>query len=208
MYVIREKRNKVILHMLQSAPGENREAREIYPEFDPETMEFGKTEEQSIPPAFTIEDGVVIAVEPSAERVRGAARGTPKPATPSLDELKEAAIAHFSQQSFELRRALVPDYQLQNAALGLYDEQQTAAIRDIAKAFRDEFYRLKSAIEKARSIKALSEVTPNFPTEVAPAGPTPNLDSTETPEPVRDAEPIHEVGPRRISRERPRRPNS
>jgi hypothetical protein len=171
MYVIRDRKTSVVLDIVQSAPGEDRAPEEVYPEFDPETMEFGKSEEPSIPAWFTIENGIVKAVDPPAERADARSRGAAKPVTPSLDELKASAIARFSALSFERRRALIPDYQLQNAALGVYDEQQTVAIRDTVKAFRDEFRRLKSEIEKVRSIKALKDVTPNFPSEVVAAEP-------------------------------------
>jgi hypothetical protein len=178
MYVVRRKKNKTVLHIAQSAPGEDRAPEEVYPDFDPETMEFGKSEEPAIPAWFTIEDGVVKAVDPPAEHTASTPRGTAKPATPSLEELKASAIAYFSEQSFELRRALVPDYQLQNAALGLYDEQQTAAIRDTVKAFRDEYYRLKTAIERVRSVKGLKDLTPDFPTQVATVEPARNAHET------------------------------
>jgi hypothetical protein len=171
-------------------------------------MELGKSDEAAIPAWFTIENGVVKAVEPPEERGEASSRATPKPAAPPLEEVKASAIAYYSDLAFQLRRAVIPDYKMQNAALGVYDESETTAIRNTVKAFRDEFYRLKSVIEKARSIKALKDVTPNFPGDPVLAEPTPSVDSTRTAEPMRDAEPIHEAQPPRISRERPRRPNA
>jgi hypothetical protein len=208
MYVIRDKKTKTILQMLQSVPGEDRKPKDVYPEFDPKAMEFGKSDGPSIPAWFTIENGIVQAVDPPADRAEPADQDAAEPVAPSLDELKASTIAYYSQLALTLRQALIPDYKLQNAALGLYDEQQAAAIRDTVKAFRDEFYRLKSAIEKVRSVKGFKDVTPNFPTEVAAPGPernaepVRNADSPRTVESPRTAE-----SPRNAS-ERPRRPNA
>jgi hypothetical protein len=51
----------------------------------------------------------------------------------------------------------------------MYDEKQTAAIRDTMQAFRDEFHRLEAAVENARSAKALQEIETNFPKRVRAA---------------------------------------
>lgn len=182
MYVIRDKKTKVVLDMVQSPPGEDRKPKDVYPDFDAKTMEFGKSEEPAIPAWFTIENGIVKAVEPPADRAEADAGEAAKSPTPSIDELKASAIEYYSKLSMDLRQALIPDYKLQNAALGVYDDAETAAIRNTVKAFRDEFYRLKGAIESVKSVKGFKEVAPHFPTQLVA------------------------VEPERIVKERPERP--
>lgn len=207
MYVIRDTTTKAILEMVPSAPGETRRPEEIYPDFDPEKMEFGKSDEPGIPAWFTIENGVVKPAERPDDPHEVDTQPPAKPATPTLEETKASAIKYFSDLSFELRRALIPDYQLQNAALGVYDEQRTAAIRDTVKAFRDEFYRLKTAIEQARSLKALKGLTPSFPTQVVVAGAASSTEPARPAEPVPGVEPAPAVEPpTRIPVRRPRPP--
>jgi len=169
MYVIRNKKTKEILLMLNSVPGEEREPEEIYPDFDPKKMEFGRSDEGAIPASFSIEKGKVVADEPEAAAGKGAAREAEAPKLPPFADQKAAALEHLSRLTIERRRELIPDYQLDNAALGLYDEKRSAAIRDTVQAFRDEFHRLESEIEKARSAKALQEIKPNFPKRVSAA---------------------------------------
>ena len=174
MYVIRHKQTKAVLDMRNSVPGEDRAPEEVFPDFDPETMEFGRSQEQGIPAWFTIEDGIVKEIAPpETEPVRAAARaaksGAAKSGVPPLATVKAAALAQLTERSLELRRQLIPDYQMQNAALGLYDEERTAAIRDTVQAFRAEVHRLEAAFAKAKSAKDLEKLEPNFPTRVAAA---------------------------------------
>jgi hypothetical protein len=61
---------------------------------------------------------------------------------------------------------MIPDYQLQNAALGVYDEAKRAACQATVAAFRDEFYRLKTAIENATTLAELEAIKPAYPTEL------------------------------------------
>jgi hypothetical protein len=169
MYVIRNRKTKEILLMLNSVPGEERDPKELYPDFDPKKMEFGRSEGGGIPAWFSIEKGKVVEEEPPAPTGKGAAREAEAPRLPPLTEQKAASIEHLSRLAIERRRELIPDYQLDNVALGLYDEKKSAAIRATVQAFRDEFHRLESEIEKARSAKALQEIKPNFPKRVSAA---------------------------------------
>jgi hypothetical protein len=62
-----------------------------------------------------------------------------------------------------LRQKLIPDYQLQNAVLGVYDEARRTVYQTTIAAFRDEFYRLKTAVENASTLAELEAITPAFP---------------------------------------------
>lgn len=176
MFVVRDKSTHTVLHIAQSAPGERRKPAEVYPEFDPDTMEFGRTDEAGIPAAFTIVRGVV---RPLDEPDRAAPEEEAPP--PSLDEAKAWLLAHYSDVSLERRRELIPAHQLENAALGVYDEERTRALRDTMEAFRDEYHRLEEAVNKARSLEELGRVRPRFPRSVGARG-----EAARAPEPEAD----------------------
>lgn len=168
MYVIREKKTKKVLHMQPSYPGEDLDPKAVYSAFDPAAMELGRSEEPGIPAWFDIKNGKVVPLEspePETKASAGPARVT-APEVP-LDEFKARVLAMYSEKSLELRRELVPDYQVQNAALGLYDEKQAKSIRETVKGFRDEFYRIKGIVEKAKSAKDLQSLRPAFPKKIA-----------------------------------------
>ena len=173
MYVVRDKQTGEILHLEPSIPGERtRKAQDVFPDFDPKTMEFGRSDQPSIPAWFTIERGKVKEADPPPGEVPGtedqAEAEAEMPEMP-LDQLKPLLLERFSQMSLELRAQLIPDYKLQNAALGVYDEERTAAIRDTMAAFRDEYHRLEEAVQKAGSLKDLARLRPRVPkAEVKP----------------------------------------
>src|SRR6185369_5076954 len=77
----------------------------------------------------------------------------------TLDDVKQKKIQYFSDMALEKRDALLPDYKLQNALLGIYDEQTVANYKATVAAFRDEFYRLQSLVEKAGTPKKVEAVT-------------------------------------------------
>lgn len=165
LFVIRDRKSKTLLHMHQAAPGEHRKPEDLLPGFDPKTMEFGRSDAPSIPARFDIENGVIKPLEPpEPEREEAASRPAP-----TLAEAKEARLAELSRLSFELRKKLVPEHELQNAALGIYDDKRTQSIRDTVKAFRDEYKRLEAVLKKARSVKEVEALKPEFPTALVQA---------------------------------------
>jgi hypothetical protein len=83
-----------------------------------------------------------------------------------LTYIKPALINYFSNLSFQIRSQLVPEYKLQNAVLGIYDEKTLASYRITIQRFRDEFYRIKEAIESAKTLEELKAVKADFPTEI------------------------------------------
>jgi hypothetical protein len=165
MFVIRDKKSKAILNMWQSMPGERRKPEELLPDFDAKTMEFGHTDTPSVPAHFDIVNGVIKPLEPPAPEPEA----TPAAPAPTLAQVKESTVAELSRLAFELRKKLIPEHELQNAALGVYDEKRTQAIRDTVKAFRDEYKRLEAVVKKAKSIKEVQAVKPDFPTQVVAA---------------------------------------
>ena len=81
---------------------------------------------------------------------------------PTLQELKEQKILEYSQLAFDIRRELIPDYKIDNAALGIYDEIETNRIKSIIQAFRNEFYRLKALVDNANTIEELNSIEHNY----------------------------------------------
>lgn len=167
MFVVRDKKTLALLHIARSAPGERPKPEEVYPDFDPETMEFGRTDAGGIPAEFTIVRGVVRPVDEPRDAAPEEAEDS---APPPLDEVKARLLEHYSELSLERRRELIPAHKLENAALGVYDEEQTRAIRDTMEAFRNEYHRLEEAINAAKSLEELGRLRSRFPRSVAARG--------------------------------------
>jgi hypothetical protein len=157
VYIIIDRKSKNILHMCNSRPGEDKKPQELMPDFDPKIMEFGRAPEQYIAEKFVIEKGVVRNIE--AEVVQLAAKE-------SIAEVRERRLRSFSDLSLALRKNILPDYKLQNAALGIYDDDEVNTIRATVEAFRTEYQRLKKELDKARSLKAVEAVEAKFPTQL------------------------------------------
>ena len=81
---------------------------------------------------------------------------------PTLEVLKSQRIDMFSRMAFDIRNTIYPDYKLINAGLGLYDQITTDKIILTTKAFRDEFYRLKSLVENASSKEELNSIQSQY----------------------------------------------
>ncbi len=185
MHVIRNKKTKKVLFIDYSMSKKPKKARAVYPEFNASKMELGWTDTQHIPADFDI-DGKGNIVPISLETL--IKNGTVKPEPDqkvengqivgktigelvadgllSFDEVKDNYVERFSHEAFALRQALIPDYKIQNAALGLYDEKTAAAFKNTINEFRNEFYRLKNAVENADSVQTLESIKPEFPTAI------------------------------------------
>jgi hypothetical protein len=160
MYLIVDKKSKAILHMSNSYPGLDRKPEDLYPAFDPTKMEFGQAPEQFIPVDFVIEKGVVKDAAP-----------LPEAPAETIAQARERTLRWFSDMSMALRRQLIPDHQLLNAGIGIYEESQVQSYRDTVQAFRDEYSRLQIAVGNAKSVKELEAITPSFPTAIVAAKP-------------------------------------
>lgn len=83
-----------------------------------------------------------------------------------LDAAKEVKIALFQEESFQKRQALIPDYKLQNASLGVYGETKKQEFINLVNKFRDEFYRLRGLVGQAKNIAEINAIKSNFPVEL------------------------------------------
>lgn len=152
MYLIVNKKTKEILHMSNSLPGEDKKPEDIFPSFDAAKMDFGRAPEQYIPVRFAIEKGVVKDLDPA-------------PVTPAetITQARERKLREFSDMSLSLRRHLIPDYQLMNAGMGVYEEDRVQSYRVTVDSFRNEYHRLEAAVSKAKTVKELEAIKPSFP---------------------------------------------
>jgi len=152
MYVFVDKKTNAVLHVANASPGDDRKPEQVFRDFDPDTMDFGQAPDHFIPVHFAIRRGLVVNLDlPPAE---------------TLAQARQRTLQDFSAQALALRAALVPDYQLLNAGIGLYDEQRVQSLRDTVNAFRSEVQRLESAVAKAKSIKDLNALAPAFPAAI------------------------------------------
>jgi len=119
-------------------------------------MEFGRAPDQFIPVDFEIENGVVKDAAPAA---------APAPHE-TVAQARERIVRGFTDAALAGRRVLVPDHQLMNAGLGIYDDDRVQAIRETVRAFRHEVHRLEKVAAKAKSIKELEAIRPSFPTAI------------------------------------------
>lgn len=188
MYIIRDKKSKEIKCIDRRAKDAKNKAKVIYPEFDGKTMEFGYTDEDYLPADFHIDKNGKVLEWTLEEKVKA---GLPelgpheklvngkivektltelvKEEQLTLDEIREERIIYYSNLSFDLREELVPDYRLENAALGIYDEQRTADYRATVLAFKQEFQRLRGLIEEAKKPSDIEKIKEDFPTEIVKA---------------------------------------
>ncbi len=185
MYVVRNKRDHKIIYVDQTSATGKIDGKEVYPDFKKRSMEVGWIKGSRIPANFTIADDGEIEEMSRADKI---ANGiiTPGPAhkvkngkivpksaeelladgTESLEEIKGEMLEYYSQLAFDKRRELIPDYKLRNAALGVYEPDQTASFRETVNAYRTEFYKIRARIDKADSLTKLKRIRENFPQEI------------------------------------------
>ena len=188
MHVIREKSSGRVLHIDYGSSEGPLPADAVFEGFAPEAMELGWTPGAHIPAYFEIDArGHVIELALPDAVARGLHQlgATQKlvegaivaksddeliaDGLISLEQLKTQAIDAYSELAFRLRAQLIPEYKLQNAALGVYGEKTLAQFKATIEAFRTEFYRLKAEIGRASSGAALRAIEPKFPTAVSQA---------------------------------------
>lgn len=182
MYVIRKKDSKATIH-IDSQPAHCLvSGSTIYPEFDEENMELGWTDKNYIPAYYDIDaEGRLkeIPIEEAASRSWHQLAPTQelvdgkivtkdedrliKEGLLDLAALKAQLAENVSRAAFEQRARLIPDYKLQNAALGVYADDRPEKYRATIAAFRDEVHRIEEAILRAKTAKELRSIRPNFP---------------------------------------------
>lgn len=185
MYLIRDRKSKQILFIDYAAQPAPTTGEAVYQGFDSTTMEIGWTDKTHIPAYCDIDaTGRIVELNLDEAARRGWHRlgatqklVNGKIVTKNEEELineglidleliKTQTIEACSKAALDLRTKLIPDYKLQNAAMGVYEEDRLPAYRATIQAFRNEFHRLKAAIEKAQSISELKLVAPQFPTSI------------------------------------------
>lgn len=190
MHVVREKQSKRILHISPSSSPTGLSGADLYPAFDATSMEVGWTPGMFMPTYFDIDSmGQVVELSDEEAVVRGLRELAPaeklvagKLVLKSNDELateglvdlgalKQQLLAACTQTALELRTRLIPDYKLQNAAIGVYDDAKVAAFRATINAFRDEVHRVEAQIQEATKPSELERIQPNFPVRVLDAEP-------------------------------------
>lgn len=185
MRVIREKDNRNVLYIDHSKLTELVDGRELYTDFNPDTMEVGWTDKKHIPLHFEIQDdGQIISLSeeqlvkrklrqlnPEEKLVGGKIVGKPleeliEDGIVELERLKKDYLKQISRVSIEQRQNILPDYKLQNAALELYDDDTLSAIKATIQAFRNEYHRLEDQVRKASTLKKLKSLKPDFPNKI------------------------------------------
>lgn len=83
-----------------------------------------------------------------------------------LNEYKKRRIDYFSNLSLTKRQMILPDYKIQNAALGMYEVEKTEAIKNTIQNFKNEFNRIRDLIEKAQTVDAIENIKENYPVEL------------------------------------------
>lgn len=161
MYLFVDKKTNAVVHVANASPGDDRKPEDIFPAFDPATMSVGRATEAFIPAHFAIENGVVKDLD----------RPAAAPAE-TLAQARERKLREFSGLGLALRARLIPDHQLLNAGLGLYDDDRVQGLRATVQAFRDEYQRMEAKVARAGSLKELDVLQPAFPT--APVAPKPS----------------------------------
>ena len=83
-----------------------------------------------------------------------------------VESYKLSKINEISQQSFDMREAILPEYNLVNAGLGVYDEATVLSYKLTVQAFRDEFYRVSNLINAAETRSEIDAISISFPTSL------------------------------------------
>lgn len=84
----------------------------------------------------------------------------------SLDEIKLRKKEYFSALALQKRNEILPDFNIQNALMGIYDDEITATYKKTIEAFRKEYHRLEGMIDEAKSLDKLDKFKAKFPKKV------------------------------------------
>src|SRR5258706_6597193 len=159
MHIVLDRQTRKVIFLGHTPSASPRSAKEVYPAYDERSMEIGWTDRLNLPAYFTVDDagrirelslrealkagqfelgpehkleGGGIVPKTRAELVRDG--------VVNLDEMKKGAIDYYSALAFARRSELIPEYKLQNASLGVYEDSVAADYRETVKAFRNEFH--------------------------------------------------------------------
>ncbi len=188
MHVIRDKQTHEVLYVDYSPSDTPRRGAAIYPDFDAQRMEVGWTGESYIPAWFDIDEQGVIQeldlieavkrglyqLEPGQKLVDGKIVDMDRAELVEegllqLDDLKQRMLEYYEALSFQKRKELIPDYKLNNAALGVYDDRRMADYQVTIQAFREEAKRIARLINAATTVADLESIEENFPAKILTA---------------------------------------
>ena len=85
----------------------------------------------------------------------------------SLDKVKQQKKAYFSALALQKRNEILPDYKIQNALMGIYDNEVAVVYKKTIEAFRKEYHRLEGVIDEATSLDKLDKIKAKFPKTLA-----------------------------------------
>ena len=96
---------------------------------------------------------------PTPREIIDQKRADPQQGTISVAVYKEVKLSELDYLSLSTFEKMSPKYKIENARLGVYDDETNNDILTIAKAnailCRDEFYRIHDKIKNAKSIKGV-----------------------------------------------------
>lgn len=79
-----------------------------------------------------------------------------------IEAYRQQILSETEQVSLQRRKILIPDYKLENAIAGYYEEETNSSIlseyKRIVDQLRAEFYRLKPLIDQAGNIQEIDEI--------------------------------------------------
>jgi hypothetical protein len=189
MHIIREKKTEEILYIDHSPSTSKRNGEEIYKGFNPETMEVGWTKHSYVPAYFDIDRKGKITELTLAEAAKRGLHKLPEDqkivngeiehkskseliadGLINISNIKQDALEYYNALSFAKRGELIPDYKLENASLGVYeDKDRLSTYRETIKAFRAEYKRIEALVNSANSVEEIEAIKQNFPEELISA---------------------------------------
>ena len=83
-----------------------------------------------------------------------------------LDEFRRKRKAEFSALALQGRNEILPDYKIQDALMGIYDDAVAVVYKKTIEAFRKEYHRLQGVIDETISLDELDKIKAKFPKTV------------------------------------------
>ena len=186
MYVLRDKKTKDVIYIDYVDERYSSKPEEVYAKYDPVNMEMGWSDGRRLPIDFNIDNNGFIQpmclderikkglIELSddqkflnGEIVQKSLAELVDDGLISLLDFKRSKKEYYSDMCFKKRRDLIPDFKLENAALGVYGEDRLVSYRETVIKFRMEYKRIESLIENAETINDIEEIKPDFPNKLA-----------------------------------------
>lgn len=188
MHIIKDTDSGEIIYVDYTYTQSVSSGEDLYPQFDSNRMAVGWTEQSYLPAHFDIDkNGNIVEIdndellasglleiEPSQKLINGKIADKSQAeliedGLIKLDDIKQGMLELYNAISFAKRNELIPDYKLNNAALGVYDDRRMADYKVTIQAFRDEAKRITGLINGATSVADLEAIEERFPTSIVSA---------------------------------------